>query len=75
MQTARRIEGVALPRAVLARNAAGDWVVWLHTGAESFAPRKVAFEPLDAARVAVTAGVHPGDRVVTAGASLLGQIR
>jgi hypothetical protein len=74
-QTGRRIEGVALPRAVLTRNPAGEWVVWLHTGAERFAPRKVAFEPLDAKRIAVTAGVHGGDRVVTVGASLLGQVR
>lgn len=74
-QTGRTIEGVALPRAVLVRNGAGEWVVWLHTGAEQFSPRKVAFEPLDAGRVAVTAGVHSGDRVVTTGASLLGQIR
>jgi len=75
VQTGRRIEGVALPRAALTRNPAGDWVVWLHTGAERFAPRKVAFEPLDAKRIAVTAGVHGGDRVVTVGASLLGQVR
>lgn len=74
-QTGRKIEGVALPRAALTRNPAGDWVVWLHTGAESFAQRKVAFEPLDASRIAVTAGVHGGDRVVTVGASLLGQVR
>lgn len=75
VQTAHRIEGAALPRSALLRNTAGDWIVWLHTGAESFAPRKVAFEPLDATRIAVTAGVHGGDRVVTVGASLLGQIR
>lgn len=75
VQTARRIEGAALPRSALLRNAAGAWIVWLHTGAETFAPRKVGFEPLDATRIAVTAGVHDGDRVVTVGASLLGQIR
>ena len=75
VQTGGKIEGVALPRAALTRNPAGDWVVWLHTGAESFAPRKVAYEPLDATRIAVTAGVHGGDRVVTVGASLLGQVR
>lgn len=75
VQTGRSIEGVALPRAALVRNAAGDWIVWLHTGAEQFAPRKVVFQALDAGRVAVTAGVHSGDRVVTQGASLLGQVR
>lgn len=75
VQTGRKIEGVALPRSALTRNAAGDWVVWLHNGAESFAARKVAFEPLAATRIAVTTGVHSGDRVVTAGASLLGQVR
>lgn len=74
-QTGRSIEGAALPRAALVRNGAGDWIVWLHTSAEQFSPRKVAYEPLDAGRVAVTSGVHSGDRVVTTGASLLGQIR
>lgn len=75
VQTARKIEGVALPRSALTRNAAGDWVVWLHSTPEGFSPRKVAYEPLDATRIAVTAGVHSGDRVVTVGASLLGQVR
>lgn len=75
VQTGRGIEGVALARSALVRNAAGEWMVWLHTSAEQFSPRRVAFEPLDAGRVALTAGVHDGDRVVTSGASLLGQIR
>ena len=75
VQTGRKLEGVALPRAALARNATGEWIVWLHVGAEQFSPRKVTFAPLDAGRVAVTAGVHGGDRVVAQGAGLLGQIR
>jgi hypothetical protein len=75
VQTARKIEGVALPRAALTRNAAGDWVVWLHTVPEGFVPRKITYEALDSGRIAVTAGVHSGDRVVTVGASLLGQVR
>ncbi|MEO8080404.1 MAG: HlyD family efflux transporter periplasmic adaptor subunit [Caldimonas sp.] len=75
VQTARKIEGVALPRAALTRNSAGDWVVWLHASAESFTPHKVVFEPLNATRIAVITGVHSGDRVVTVGASLLGQVR
>lgn len=74
-RTATRTRGVAVPRAALVKNAAGDTVVWLHTGAERFAPRVVKASPLGADSMAVTSGLADGDRVVTAGASLLAQMR
>ncbi len=43
--------------------------------AASFEPRRVRAEPLDAARVRVAEGLADGERVVTEGASLLGQFR
>lgn len=68
-------QGAALPRSALMKNAAGEAVVWVHTGAEYFAPRKVTAQLLDAARVLVTAGLRQGERVVVEGASLLAQMR
>lgn len=74
-QTARTVQGVALPHAALVRNSAGDRVVWVHVGAERFAPRKVTSQPLDGSSVAVTQGLAAGERVVSVGASLLAQVR
>jgi len=74
-QTTRKLNGVAVPRAALVKNASGDSMVWLHTGAEQFAPRVVQWSPLDGDNVAVTTGLSDGDRIVTAGASLLAQMR
>ena len=67
--------GIALPRSALARNAAGETVVWVHSDAERFEPRRVRSEPLDATRVAVSEGLKAGERVVVTGASLLAQVR
>lgn len=74
-QTKHTIKGVAMPLAALTRNTAGDTVLWVHVGAETFSPRKVRYQALDAANVAVTEGVAAGDRVVTQGASALAQVR
>lgn len=40
-----------------------------------FIQRRVKVAPLDAARVAVVHGLADGERVVTAGAGLLAQVR
>lgn len=74
-RTRAQRQGAALPQAALMKNAAGESVVWVHTGAEFFAPRKVAVQPLDAARVLATTGLRQGERVVVEGASLLAQMR
>ncbi|MEO8118587.1 MAG: HlyD family efflux transporter periplasmic adaptor subunit [Rhodoferax sp.] len=74
-RTSRTAKGVAVPQAALARNSAGDTVVWVHLDAERFGSRKVSSQPLDASTVAVTAGIASGERVVSVGANLLAQVR
>lgn len=69
------VAGVALPASALARNASNEPIVWVKTAPERFEPRRVRVEPLDAARVRVAEGLVGGERVVTEGASLLGQFR
>ena len=75
VQTSVKIKAIALPAAALAKNPANETVVWVHTAAEMFAPRTVRIVPLDGARVAVTAGLNDGDRVVVDGVQLLNQVR
>lgn len=74
-QTKRTVEGVSAPLAALTRNSAGDAVLWVHAGAERFVPRKVRYQALDGANVAVIEGIAAGERVVTQGASTLTQVR
>lgn len=71
----RRQEGVLLPADAVVRSAEGPPVVYSHASAERFVPLQVRSEPLDGARVLVTAGVAPGTRVVVRGAGLLAQVR
>jgi len=75
VRTARGIKGEAVPLAAMVKIGAGEVVVWVHAEAERFVARKVRTQPLDAANVAVVDGLHDGDRVVTAGAGLLSQVR
>lgn len=74
-KTSHLVKGVAIPAAALARNSAGETVVWIHIGAERFVQRRVNAQPLDASLVAVTTGITSGDRVVSQGANLLAQVR
>ncbi len=74
-RTARKTRGVAVPQASLAKNGAGETVVWVHAGAERFTPHKVRFQSLDASTAAVTSGIQNGERIVTEGAGLLAQMR
>lgn len=71
----RQISGAALPATAVLRNAGNQHIVWVHDSAERFVARVVKSEPLDGARVVISEGIEPGDRVVVQGASLLGQIR
>jgi RND family efflux transporter MFP subunit len=75
VRTARGIKGAAVPRQALTKNSAGETAVWVHAEAERFVARKVRVQPLDANQVAVTEGLHDGDRVVVEGAGLLSQVR
>jgi hypothetical protein len=67
--------GVVLPAASLVRASNGESVVFVQASAERFQPARVTAQVLDAGRVVVTAGLQPDQRVVTASASLLAQIR
>lgn len=67
--------GIAIPREAVVRGANGQAIVYEHAGAERFVAREVRTEPLDAARLLVTAGLEPGLRVVAQGAELIDQIR
>jgi hypothetical protein len=75
VQTTRRVDGVPVPAASLARNPANETVVWVHTAPERFVPRPVRFAELDGATVSVLAGLEGGERVVVEGASLVNQVR
>lgn len=75
VQTRDQVDGIAVPSDALVKSPSNETIVWVKAGAERFSPRPVRTEPLDGARVAVTAGLKPGERVVVQGASLLNQIR
>lgn len=68
-------KGIALPLAALQKGAGGESLVWVKQAPERYAPRRVETRPLDGRSVMVSAGLKDGERVVTAGANLLGQVR
>ena len=74
-QTRQTIKGVTVPLAALTRNSAGETVVWVHAGAENFVARKVRYQALDGVNAALTDGVAAAERIVTAGAAALSQVR
>lgn len=74
-ETGTKTAGVAAPVVAISRNDANESVIWVHDTAERFVPRRVKTLPLDADRVLVTEGLAGGERVVTTGASALGQVR
>ena len=75
VRTAHEIEGAAVPRSALTRIGAGETAVWVHSEAERFVARRVHPQALDANTVAISNGLHDGDRVVIEGAGLLSQVR
>jgi RND family efflux transporter MFP subunit len=74
-ETADELHGVAVPRASIVRNVAGQDSVFEHVAAERFEQRMVRTEPLDGQRVLISQGLEPGKRVVVQGAELLDHIR
>jgi hypothetical protein len=74
-ETEAALAGMAVPRDSVIRAANGEYVVYVHVAPELFAPRSVRVAPLDGARVLAVAGLELGERVVTQGAELLGQLR
>jgi membrane fusion protein, heavy metal efflux system len=75
VQTKEVIKGFAIPSAAVVKNPSNQDIVWVHTGAEQFAPRVVRFANLDGSRLSVLDGLVAGDRVVTQGAALVNQVR
>lgn len=71
----KQIRGAVIARSALFKNAAGESLVWVHTEAEHFAARRVQQQPLSATQLVITDGLHDGDRVLTAGAQLLAEVR
>ena len=69
------VAGVIVPRAALISGANGLPSVFVKTRAETFALRNVTTAPVDADNVAILTGVKAEERVVTIGATLLGQVR
>lgn len=67
--------GIILAEDAVVRGAHGLPQVWVKTSPQQFKPVLVTARPLDGVRVLVTAGLDPGDRVVTRGAELINQIR
>ena len=75
VQTKSQVKGFAVPNGAVVKTASNQDMVWVHTGAELFAPRTVRLLPLDGSTVAIVDGLKTGDRVVTQGAPLVNQVR
>ena len=73
-QTRDSVKGVPLPASSIVKNSANENIVWVHERAEVFRGVPVQVTPLDGANVVAT-GLKPGVRAVTAGATLINQIR
>lgn len=75
VQTKEQVKGYAVPAGAVVKNTSNQDMVWVHTGAEVFAPRTTRLVSLDGATVSVVDGLKAGDRVVTQGAPLINQVR
>jgi membrane fusion protein, heavy metal efflux system len=75
VQSKTRINAIAVAASSLLKSPSNQTIVWVKTAPEKFEPRVVVAEPLDGVLVAVTAGLKPGDRVATSGATLINQVR
>lgn len=69
------VAGVVVPRSAVLTGENGLSSVFVKEAAERFASRSVRVAPLDATRVVLLSGIRTGERVVTAGAGLLSQVR
>ena len=75
VQTRSAVKGVPVPAGAVVKSPSNQDMVWVHTGAEVFAPRPVRATAMDGATVSVVDGLKPGERVVTQGAALINQVR
>ena len=71
----KEVAAAAVPATALVKNPSNETILWVKRSPELFEPRAIRYQPLDGARVAVTQGLAPGDRVVVQGAPLLNQVR
>ena len=69
------VPGVVVPRAAVLTGESGLDAVFVKVAPERFVSRPVRTAPVDAERVVLMSGVRVGERVVTAGAGLLSQVR
>lgn len=69
------VPGVVVPRAAVLTGENGLPAVFVKVAPERFVSRPVRTAPLDATRVVLLSGVRVGERVVSAGAGLLSQVR
>jgi hypothetical protein len=67
--------GLRIPSAAVQRGPDGAELVWLHVQPAHFRPQRVQVRALGAGDSVVTAGLAAGDRAVSDGAALLGQVR
>lgn len=67
--------GVVVPNSAVSKDASGEQMVWVHTTAERFTPKKVQARNLSADSAVVTKGLAGGERVVIQGVSSLAQVR
>ena len=73
-RTRATVKGMPLPAACIVKNSANESIVWVHERAEVFRAMPVQVTPLDGTTV-VVAGLKAGARVVSAGSTLINQIR
>jgi len=67
--------GVVVPASAVVRGASGETIVWSKRRPELFAPRLVRVVALPGGDRLVTAGIAPGERIVSEAAGLIAQIR
>jgi membrane fusion protein, heavy metal efflux system len=75
VQSKTKINAIAVAASSLLKSPSNQTIVWVKTAPEKFEPRVVVTAPLDGVSVAVTAGLKPGDRIATSGATLINQVR
>jgi cobalt-zinc-cadmium efflux system membrane fusion protein len=69
------LTGIVVARAALAQAPSGQTVLFRQKEPELFEPKPVRFEPFDAERVRILAGIEPGETIVVQGAPLVNQVR
>lgn len=75
LRTGRQVSGLVVPSDAVVRGPNGRQIVFAHVTPERFEPRQVSAEPLDGETVLVVSGLDSSERLVTAGAHVLNQVR